>query len=76
MQARLSSGKIALANGQSAGLCTRAYSAPYLLCGFLNCGVPVAKDKALQGVILGRLLVPTNVANLSSKYYEYGNDHR
>jgi site-specific DNA recombinase len=37
---RLSSVKTAFANGQSSGLCTRAYSAPYLLSGFLKCGKP------------------------------------
>ncbi len=49
VQRRLSSVKTAFANGESAGLCTRAYSAPYLLSGFLKCGVCGSKMVVLSG---------------------------
>jgi len=49
VQARLSSVKTAFANGQSAGLCTRAYSAPYLLSGFLTCGSCGSKMVIVSG---------------------------
>ena len=49
VQGRLSSVKTAFANGQSAGLCTRAYSAPYLLSGFLRCGLCGSKMVVVSG---------------------------
>jgi site-specific DNA recombinase len=49
VQQRLSSVKTAFANGESAGLCNRAYSAPYLLSGFLKCGVCGSKMVVVSG---------------------------
>jgi DNA invertase Pin-like site-specific DNA recombinase len=49
VQSRLSSVKTAFANGESAGLCTRAYSAPYLLSGFLKCGICGSKMVVVSG---------------------------
>jgi site-specific DNA recombinase len=49
VQRRLSSVKTAFANGESAGLCTRAYSAPYLLSGFLKCGICGSKMVVVSG---------------------------
>ena len=49
VQSRLSPVKTAFANGEAKGLCTRAYSAPYLLSGFLRCGLCGSKMVVVSG---------------------------
>jgi site-specific DNA recombinase len=49
VQSRLSSVKSTFANGEAKGLCTRAYSAPYLLSGFLRCGICGSKMVVVSG---------------------------
>jgi site-specific DNA recombinase len=49
VQNRLTFVKAAFANGESAGLCARAYSAPYLLSGFLKCGLCGSKMVVVSG---------------------------
>ncbi len=49
VQSRLASVKTAFANGKAKGLCTRAYSAPYLLSGFLRCGLCGSKMVVVSG---------------------------
>jgi hypothetical protein len=49
VQRRLSSVKTAFANGESVGLCNRAYSAPYLLSGFLKGGICGSKMVVVSG---------------------------
>jgi site-specific DNA recombinase len=49
VQNRLASVKAAFANGEAKGLCTRGYSAPYLLSGFLRCGLCGSKMVVVSG---------------------------
>ena len=49
VQRRLSSIKTVFASGGAPGLCTRAYSAPYLLSGFLKCGLCGSKMVVVSG---------------------------
>jgi hypothetical protein len=49
VQRRLVSVKTAFTSGTSPGLCSRAYSAPYLLSGFLRCGVCGSKMVIVSG---------------------------
>jgi site-specific DNA recombinase len=49
VKARLASMRITFTSGNSPGLCSRAYSAPYLLSGFLRCGVCGSKMVIVSG---------------------------
>jgi hypothetical protein len=79
VQARLSSVKTAFANCQSAGLCNRAYSAPYLLSGFLGAAglrlrLPEILDKAGYSVpvLIEKHLAPKLTATTTKLAVEKG----